>query len=180
MRFQSIQPEIKVLLISGYDDSGEAPSAAPPGAAFLAKPFSQQTIGAKIREVLGKPWPLGSVLIVDDDKAVRGFLRSILEGAGYSVMEAGNGNEALLRIEDSLPDVVITDLVMPEREGIETIAVMSRKYPSVGIIAISGARDGAYLRLATSLGAHAHLPKPIDTQRLLVEVARIADWRDRA
>ncbi len=177
-RFRSLKPEIKVLLISGYDDSGE--SVAIPGAAFLAKPFSQKAIGAKIREVLGKPWPLGRVLIVDDDRAVRGFLRSVLEGAGYAVAEAENGSEALRRIEESVPDVAITDLVMPEREGIETIGEMSKKYPAMGVIAVSGVGDGTYLRVAAALGAHAHLPKPIDMQRLLLEVARLTARRERA
>ena len=61
------------------------------------------------------------ILVADDEPGVRSFLRKVLEGAGYEVMEAANGKEALQKVRAGGVDMLITDLVMPEQEGIETI-----------------------------------------------------------
>lgn len=108
-----------------------------------------------------------TILVVDDDPGVREVIRSMLESAGYEVMAAENGREALKLLRACHVDLILTDLVMPEQEGIETIKTLRREYPNLKVIAMSGAFGGDYLRIASYLGAHATLPKPIQMQALL-------------
>lgn len=108
-----------------------------------------------------------TILVVDDDPGVREVIRSMLESAGYEVMAAENGREALKILRSSHVDLILTDLVMPEQEGIETIKTLRREYPNLKVIAMSGAFGGDYLRIASYLGAHATLPKPIQMPALL-------------
>jgi len=118
-----------------------------------------------------------TILVVDDDPEVRHVLRAILESAGYGVAEAGDGRQALSECRKSNIDLMITDLVMPDQEGIETIKLARRTYPQLRIIAISGAFGGEYLRIAQLLGADAALPKPLRMDSLLGAVRRILQER---
>src|SRR5436853_1437898 len=98
------------------------------------------------------------VLIIDDDPLVRYTLSKILTSHGYDVVTAADGERGLAVIADENPAVVITDLIMPEQEGIETIIRIRREYPDVRIIAISGGgRYGNFdmLPMAQTLGADA-------------------------
>jgi CheY-like chemotaxis protein len=113
------------------------------------------------------------ILVVDDDAGVREVLQSMLEAAGYSVELAINGREALAIMRHATFDCIITDLVMPEQEGIETIKMIRRDYPDLGIIAMSGAFGGDYLRIASYLGAHATLSKPVQLPTLLATVSSL-------
>lgn len=114
----------------------------------------------------------GRVLVVDDDAGVRDVVRSMLESAGYQVVVAENGKEAMKLLETERADLILTDLVMPEQEGIETIKALRREYPNLKVIAMSGAFGGDYLRIASYLGAHATLAKPIQMNTLLRLVAK--------
>ncbi len=107
------------------------------------------------------------VIVVDDDPGVRDVVRSMLESSGYKVLLAENGKEALRLLKSEHADLILTDLVMPEQEGIETIKALRRQYPKIKVIAMSGAFGGDYLRIAAYLGAHATLAKPIQMDRLL-------------
>lgn len=129
---------------------------------------------ARDRQAAGKA---ASILIVDDEDAVRRCLRAVLEEAGYSVAEAANGRQAIEELQRTTPSLVITDLVMPEFEGIEMIQALRRDHPSIGIIAISGAGEGRYLPMARLLGADATLPKPASPEQVLAEVERILGKR---
>ena len=172
-RAQALQPRMKLLYMSGY--SGNTLTGyedAMVGPVFIQKPFTAESLAAKIRDVLESPMANAQVLVVDDEPTVRRFLRFVLEQAGYQVAEAADGKEALRHVRESRTDLVITDLVMPEQEGIETIQALRRDYPEIGVIAISGAKAGAYLRIAGPLGVCAALAKPIDPDTLLVEVRR--------
>jgi CheY-like chemotaxis protein len=111
-----------------------------------------------------------SILVVDDEPGVRAALRLVLEHGGYSVTEAANGQEALDRFRSHSFEVVLIDLFMPEREGLETIASFKRQYPGLKIIAISGAFSGEFLEIAKHLGADKALPKPIRGADLLAAV----------
>ena len=111
------------------------------------------------------------ILVVDDDAGVRQVLRSMLVPAGYGVELAGNGREAIEKLKVTPCALVITDLVMPEQEGIETIKVLRRDFPDVKIIAISGAFGGDYLRIAGFLGAHQTMAKPVRMETVLRVVA---------
>ena len=111
-----------------------------------------------------------SVLIVDDEPEVRSLLRSILEAHGFRVFEAENGRAARECAARTPVDVVITDLVMPESEGIETIVVLRKMHPDKKIIAISGAFGGRYLKLAKAVGANATIAKPFQEENLIQTV----------
>lgn len=104
---------------------------------------------------------------MDDDAGVRQVLRGMLESAGYPVGLATNGKEALEILQTEPFDLIITDLVMPEQEGIETIQLLRRDYPAIRIIAMSGAFGGDYLGIAGFLGAHRTLNKPIRIEAVL-------------
>lgn len=114
-----------------------------------------------------------SILIVDDDDAVRMVMKSILEEAGHRTEIATNGKEAIDRIALGGIDLIITDLVMPEQEGIETIKLLRREHPEVKVIAMSGAFGGDYLQIAGFMGAHKTLVKPIRVQMVLDAVEEV-------
>ena len=115
----------------------------------------------------------GTIVVADDDLGVRNFLRTILTSVGYEVLEAKNGKEAMRQVETSEVDLVITDLAMPEQEGIETIQWLHRLKPQLKIIAMSGQFAGPLLRMAQHLGAQESLAKPIDPDELLDAVVRV-------
>jgi CheY-like chemotaxis protein len=110
------------------------------------------------------------ILIVDDDEFVRSMLRTTLIDAGYEVLEASNGRDALTAFRECPDCVVILDIVMPEMEGIETMQRLRQSSPEVKIIAVSGGGSVdavEYLRLAETFGANRTLYKPLDNRRLL-------------
>ena len=79
------------------------------------------------------------ILVVEDDKVVRQTLSMLLSASGYSVTDAENGFSALLRLQEELPDVLVTDLNMPEMSGFELLSVVRQKFPSIVAVATSGA-----------------------------------------
>lgn len=115
------------------------------------------------------------ILIVDDDAAVRSVLQAILSQAGYEVDLAGNGKEAIRKLAESPFDLMITDLVMPEQEGIETIKQLRRDHPQVKVIAMSGAFGGEYLQIAGFLGANRTLTKPIRMETAILAVKEVLE-----
>jgi DNA-binding NtrC family response regulator len=110
------------------------------------------------------------ILIIDDDPQIRSLLRSLFEREGYAVAEGANGEEGLKVYRKNPADVVVTDLIMPEREGIETIIEFRRRFPQVKIIAMSGGGFIAgeeYLLLAQKVGALRTLIKPFMVNEVL-------------
>jgi DNA-binding response OmpR family regulator len=107
------------------------------------------------------------VLVVDDEPEVRSVLTEILAAAGYDVIVACDGEEALEAVRTHAPGLMITDLVMPRKEGLETIREARQLAPGMKIIAISGAFGNRFLTVATHLGAHAALAKPFSADVLL-------------
>jgi CheY-like chemotaxis protein len=112
-----------------------------------------------------------TILVVDDDDAIRKVIRCMLESGGYRVLEAGDGRQALTAVRGEEIDLVLTDLVMPEQEGFETIQAIRREWPSIKVIAMSGAFGGEFLRIAKMLGAHGTLQKPLRAEVVLRAVA---------
>jgi hypothetical protein len=162
------RPGLKVLYTSGYSaDVIALHGSLEPGMEYLPKPFGAAQLAAKVREVLGTGRPLSTLLVIDDDPAVRGFLRQILTGAGYLVVEAGDGKTGMSKLERQAVDLVITDLVMPEREGLETLQRLRAERPQLPVIVISGDFGGSFLTTARRFGATATLPKPIDPEALM-------------
>jgi DNA-binding response OmpR family regulator len=113
------------------------------------------------------------ILVVDDEESIRHLFHVILKSAGYEVFLASDGKEAMSLAGTNAPDLVITDLVMPEQEGIETIRNLHAKYPTLKIIAMSGAFDGAFLKMAKIIGAQETLHKPISPKELLATIHRL-------
>lgn len=107
--------------------------------------------------------------MVDDNPELRELLLVALSKMGYVVTSAANGAEAFRAIEVNRFDVVITDMLMPERDGIEVIGELRRKQPEARIVAMSGGGRGSrdhYLRTAKGLGAHTVLGKPFSISEL--------------
>ena len=118
------------------------------------------------------------VLVIDDDEQMRKLLRQVMEWAGYEVMEAEDGRAGMKMQQKLQADLVITDLIMPEQEGLETITALKNLYPAVRIIAISGGgRIGpeAYLPAAKELGADRVFSKPFDVKELAHTVKELLE-----
>ena len=101
---------------------------------------------------------MGLILIIDDDSSVRGTMKRILERDGHEVREPEDGAIGLKLSREEPPDVVVTDLLMPEKDGIETIMELRAEFPDVGILAVSGGDKGSTggrLLDAQALGADA-------------------------
>jgi CheY-like chemotaxis protein len=172
-RLTLVRPETKVLYMSGYSaDVILRQGALPSEIEYIQKPFTPEALVQKVRKALGEPRPAGKVLVVDDEEGIRGLFARILTGGGYEVSVAADGDQAQISLEAGSYDLVITDLVMPNREGIETIRTIRQGYPGVKIIAISGAFGGSFLKAATLLGADATLLKPVDPGQLLETVRK--------
>jgi DNA-binding response OmpR family regulator len=110
------------------------------------------------------------ILIIDDEAPIRSMIRLVLERAGYAVDEASDGVEGIRCFREKPADLIITDLIMPNKDGIGMILELKKEFPVVKIIAMSGGglnRPDGYLRGAKKLGATYTLSKPIDRQELL-------------
>jgi CheY-like chemotaxis protein len=110
------------------------------------------------------------ILLVDDDDAYREGVRRVLVSRGYDVVESRDGREALRRPDLAGVDLVITDIVMPEIEGLELITRLRGARPDVKILAVSGspyALPGNYLEVARKMGAAATLTKPFGVEELV-------------
>lgn len=117
-----------------------------------------------------------SVLLVEDDDQLRAMLKLILISSGYEVWEASNGKGVNNLYQQHHPDLVVTDLMMPDKDGLEVIMDLRREDPNVRIMAISGGgqrNPEVDLKMALKLGAASILPKPfLDTE--FVEAVRLA------
>jgi CheY-like chemotaxis protein len=119
---------------------------------------------------------MADILIIDDDDAVRSTMRKLVERAGHSVREAGDGASGLELLRKSRPDLIVTDLYMPGKEGIETILEVRASYPDLPILAVSsGGRmsPGVSLKDAEALGANATLAKPFSVEAFREVVDRL-------
>lgn len=121
------------------------------------------------------------ICVIDDDELTRAAMARALEAERFSVVEAANAREGLQIVADQRPDVVLVDLIMPEKDGIETIGEMRRRWPDLPIVAISGGGlvgPSLYLDLARGLGATACLSKPLDMALFKQAIAEPARPRD--
>jgi DNA-binding NtrC family response regulator len=115
------------------------------------------------------------ILVIDDDAIVRQTLTTILQDGGYEVLSADDGLRGMALFRREQPGLVITDIIMPDQEGIQTITEMRRERPDAKIIAISGGgRIGNtdFLKIAEHLGACDSVAKPFDPDDLLRRVRR--------
>ncbi len=113
---------------------------------------------------------MAHIVVVEDNADLRLIVAHILKGAGHSVTEASDGSEILEILAKQPADLVLTDIVMPNQEGIQTIVQIRRHYPNLKIIGMSSGGsegDGHYLEMAREFGAHATLAKPFSKGKLL-------------
>jgi DNA-binding response OmpR family regulator len=123
---------------------------------------------------------MARVLVVDDESQMREMLCQALTRRGHTVDQAADGRQALQRLAEHQPDLVITDLVMPDMEGIETIQALRRRCPALPIIAISGGgRVGPedYLSMAKQIGANRTFEKPFRMEEVLTAVRELTEKR---
>ena len=122
------------------------------------------------------------IYVFDDEPAILLMIKKMLEKAGYEVDIALNGKDGMELFKKSIPDLLITDIIMPEKEGLETIFELRRKYPELKIIAISGggriSPDG-YLPGAKLLGADLVFQKPLDQKEFLHAVSMLLNKSDK-
>lgn len=114
-----------------------------------------------------------NILVAEDDDQVRQVIRLALERAGYDVCEAADGEEARRALGTAPFDLVITDIVMPGKDGLETIMFLRRNHPGTPVIAISGHDSPLFLSNAAGLGATHVLAKPFAPSQLLDLVDRV-------
>src|SRR5438128_11074644 len=135
------------------------------------------------RAECGTPWTrsavMARILVIDDDALLRGAIRVVLESAGYEVIEAGDGDAGLRLHREPGADLVVVDLFMPERDGLEVIRAVRAEAPQAKIIAMSG---GSSLQLdlldaATAFGASRALWKPFAPAMLLATVRELLGER---
>ena len=126
---------------------------------------------------------MASILIIDDEEDIRDALKMVLESAGHAVRLAANGNEALALQRKAAADLIITDIIMPEKDGVSTIKEIREEFPGIRVIAISGGggvqpteyvpdaiTTTAYLAAAKQAGADRVFTKPFERQELIQAV----------
>ena len=121
---------------------------------------------------------MATILVIEDDPGVRRVLLSTLQYAGHDVRAVDNGRDGLRAVKESPPDIVVTDIVMPDSDGLEVIRLLKSDHPKIGIIAISGGGmicRTTYLELAHLLGAHVTLQKPVMPSDLVFAVSELLE-----
>ena len=120
---------------------------------------------------------MAHVLVIDDDPLFREIAREMLDQAGHAVTLAGDGSQVEGLPAEPAPDLAVVDMLMPERDGIETIADLTARWPRIKVIAVSaGGRNlepSLLLRAAMALGAHATLAKPLEREAFLALVGSL-------
>lgn len=115
------------------------------------------------------------ILLIEDDQQFHSFVKQLLEDEGFTVLSAVNGLLASQLLEQNKPDLIITDLLMPEKDGVRLITEARVSHPGTPIIAMSGGQSAfspVFLEAATTLGAAYTLDKPFESEQLLDLVAK--------
>jgi CheY-like chemotaxis protein len=121
---------------------------------------------------------MAKVLIVDDDYEMCSLMRSWLIKAGHDITEAHDGEEAIEAQKRDPAEIVVLDLIMPVKEGIETMSILRRDYPNLGIIAVTGGglvSPEEHLKWAEKFGANRFMRKPFESSELLQHVAALEE-----
>jgi PAS domain S-box-containing protein len=177
-RLIRIRPDIPIILCTGFSERiSEEKTKAIGIREYIMKPILKSEMAKAIRRVLDqeeREMNHARILIIDDDVEIRVMLRNILEHTGYEVVDAPDGKVAMRLHRNEPADLIITDLIMPKKEGIETIVELKRDFPEVKIIAISGGGSSGpkdYLSIAKQMGAMRIFTKPLE-QDVLLEAVR--------
>lgn len=119
---------------------------------------------------------MARILVIDDDEQIRIMFRNMLERDGYEVICASNGKEGIRLYRENPADLIITDLIMPEKDGMEIIMELKRDFPEVKLIAVSGGghiKPDEYLSIANLLGAQCSFTKPFERDEILKAVKEL-------
>jgi len=118
---------------------------------------------------------MATVLLIDDDEMLRTVLAIAIDSAGHVVLQAEDGQKGLELVRTTGIDIVITDLIMPVQEGVETIMTLRRERPRLPVIAISGGASNSklYLDIAGKIGAKRMLGKPFAPRQLVALIDEI-------
>ena len=110
---------------------------------------------------------MASILIVDDEASIRSLLRRILEGDGHKVREAANGQDGLALYREHPADLVITDILMPERDGMDVTLALTQEFLDAKVIAMTGGTgDQNFLDVAKLFGARSVIHKPFEVEEI--------------
>ena len=119
------------------------------------------------------------ILIIDDESQIRTMLKMMLEKEGFDTIVASNGKEGMQLFREEAVDLVITDIIMPEKEGVELIQELKKNDSNLPIIAISGGGKNSpdtYLNIAKLLGAYAVFEKPVAKEKLINAVKEALEF----
>ncbi len=119
---------------------------------------------------------MSHILIIDDDLSIQRLFKQFLEGAGYSISSASDGREGMLLMKQKKPDLIITDIMMPEMDGLEVVRNINNTCPGLPVIAISGGMRGMpinFLPHAKKFGACRTFEKPVSLAALLKAVREL-------
>ena len=134
----------------------------------LRKPFTAEQIANAVRSVIDSHKQKKKILLVDDDASLRCMLAAALESSGFRVAQASNGREALSSANALESDIILTEIVMPEVEGLQLIQELLKVKPCLKIISMSDLECAeGYLYIARKLGAKGSITKPVHIGELL-------------
>lgn len=118
------------------------------------------------------------IVVIDDDRLVRDTLLNYLDDDEFDAVGASDGHKGLQLVAEHNPEVVVTDILMPNKEGMETITELKKAYPEIRIVAMSGQNWSgftSYLDMASRLGAHAVLAKPFTRKDFIATIMSVAE-----
>lgn len=116
---------------------------------------------------------MANILVIDDDPSIRTVFKRFLEKHGYLVDVAADGKEGIHKVATKVPDLIITDIMMPEKDGLEVVLAMRKEHPDLPVIAISGGMRMApmdFLPIVKTFGAREVFYKPVELDDLLTAV----------
>lgn len=183
-KIKKLNSQIDVILISDYGTSASAEPATRRGAfAFLEKPLKMELLSSKLKEAIEKQKDSvnkGKILVVDDNAELRKTITRLLTLDGYTVSEAGDGQEAVEKVRAESFDIVLMDFHMPKLTGPEAVKIMKKEKPDTYIVMMTGEADEQEVKAALGLnpGHYAVLKKPFDLLAFSVSVKYLKEESD--
>jgi PAS domain S-box-containing protein len=175
-----IRPELPTIICTGFSEKINEEKAKQIGIRqYIEKPINWSDLARFVRKVLDNSKEeqiTGRVLVIEDDPQMRMMYKQMMEDKGHDVVEASDGKEGVRLYRSNPFDLIITDIIMPEKEGIETIIELKRDFPDVKIIAISGGgkiEADTYLSIAKGFGVQYTFAKPVERDELLQAVEEL-------